>query len=145
MEYQLDIVINKPLSEVVELFTNVDNLKKWQPEMVAFEHLSGELGQVGCQNKLVYLMGKRELSMIETITEQHLPERLSATYETDGVVNTVENEFKAVGAEQTYWATKNHFRFTSLGMKLMGFFMKKAFPNQTRHYMQQFKNFAEQS
>ena len=53
------------------------------------------------------------------------------------------NRFKPVGTDQTHWTTHNEFQFTSLSMKLMGFFMKKAFPKQTMQYMQQFKSFAE--
>lgn len=45
MKYKLDIIINKPVDEVIKLFDNPDNLKKWQPELVSFEHLSGEEGQ----------------------------------------------------------------------------------------------------
>lgn len=143
MEYQLDIIINKPVSEVVALFENSDNLKQWQPELVSFEHLSGEVGQAGSQSKIVYLMGKRECEMIETVERNELPDMFIATYETNGVVNRMESQFKAVGSDQTHWVTHNEFLFTSLGMKLMGFFMKKAFPKQSMRYMQQFKDFAE--
>lgn len=145
MDYKLDIIINKPLEEVVALFDNPDNLKKWQPELVSFQHIKGEEGQEGSQSKIVYLMGKRECVMIETVLERNLPELFSATYETDGVFNQVDNHFKAVGADQTHWTTRNEFKFTSISMKLMGFFMKKAFPKQSMKYMQQFKDFAEKS
>ena len=143
MKYKLDIIINKPVDEVIKLFDNPDNLKKWQPELVSFEHISGEEGQPGAKSKLVYLMGKRECEMIETIETRQLPEDFTATYETKGVFNRIENRFKPVGADQTHWTTSNEFKFTSLGMKLMGFFMKKAFPKQSMQFMQQFKNFAE--
>jgi hypothetical protein len=145
MEYKLDIIINKPVAEVVALFENPDNLKEWQPELVSFEHLSGDKGQPGSKSKIVYLMGKRECEMIETIERNELPEMFIATYETNGVVNRMENRFKAVGSDQTHWTTNNEFQFTSLGMKLMGFFMKKAFPKQSMQYMQQFKDFAEKN
>ncbi|AOE49611.1 SRPBCC family protein [Kangiella sediminilitoris] len=143
MEYQLDIIINKPLAEVVKLMDDPANLKKWQPELVSFEHIGGKERTAGQKSKIVYLMGKKECEMIETIESHDLPDLLITRYETDGVVNRVENHFKAVGADQTHWMTKNQFKFTSIGMKLMGFFMKKAFPKQTMNYMQRFKDFAE--
>lgn len=143
MKYELDTIINKPVDEVVALFDNPDNLKEWQPELVSFEHLSGEEGQPGAKSKLVYLMGKRKCEMIETIETRNLPQEFTGTYETNGVFNRVENHFKAVGSDQTHWSSFNEFQFTSFGMKLMGFFMKKAFPKQTKCYMQQFKDFAE--
>ena len=143
MKYTLDIIINKPIDEVIALFDNPDNLKKWQPELVSFESISGEAGQPGAQSKLVYLMGKRKCEMVETIETRNLPDEFTGTYETQGVFNRVENRFKPVGSDQTHWTTHTEFQFTSLGMKLMGFFMKKAFPKQTMQFMQQFKNFAE--
>ncbi|GAA4356032.1 SRPBCC family protein [Kangiella marina] len=143
MQYKLDIIINKPVGEVVTLFDNPDNLKEWQPELVSFQHLSGEEGQPGAKSSIVYLMGKRECEMVETIETRNLPEDFTATYETKGVINRMENRFKPVGSDQTHWTTINEFTFTSLTMKFMGFFMKKAFPKQTMSYMQQFKDFAE--
>ena len=143
MKYQLDIIINKSVDDVVALFDDPDNLKEWQPELVSFEHLSGKEGQPGAKSTLVYLMGKRQCEMVETIETRNLPQEFTATYETKGVINRVENHFKAVGSDQTHWTTTNEFTFTGLGMKLMGFFMKKAFPKQTQRYMQQFKDFAE--
>lgn len=143
MDYKLDIIINKPRGEVVKLIDDPDNLKKWQPELVSFEHISGEERKSGQKSKIVYLMGMKECEMIETLEAHELPELLVASYETNGVFNRVENHFRTVGADQTHWTTKNHFKFTSIGMKLMGFFMKKAFPKQTMNYMQRFKDFAE--
>ena len=143
MEYKLDIIINKPVAEVIQLFDDPENLKKWQPELVSFDHVSGEAGQPGAKSKLVYLMGKGECEMIETIETRNLPDEFTGTYETKGVFNRVENHFKPVGADQTHWTTNTEFQFTSIGMKLMGFFMKKAFTKQTMSFMQKFKDFAE--
>lgn len=145
MEYRQDIVINKPLDEVVKLFDNPDNLKKWQPSLTVFEPLEGEPGSKGATTKIVFRMGKKDCEMVETILERDLPRVFSATYDTKGVYNRVDNYFTAVGDGQTQWTTENEFQFTSLGMKLMGLLMKKAFPKQTMKNMQQFKAFAESS
>ena len=48
MEYKLDIIINKPVAEVIQLFDDPENLKKWQPELVSFDHVSGEAGAAWC-------------------------------------------------------------------------------------------------
>jgi len=47
MKYTSQVVINLPINEVIVLFDNEKNLFKWQPELISFEHLSGEKGEVG--------------------------------------------------------------------------------------------------
>ncbi|MEO9851259.1 MAG: SRPBCC family protein [Reichenbachiella sp.] len=142
MNYTVDITIDRPRSEVIELFDNPDNMSKWQPELVSFEPLSGVPGQPGAKSKLHYKMDKRDVEMIETITKNNLPDELAATYETKGVYNVISNRFEVLNENQTKWVSENEFQFTGF-MKVMGIFMKGAFPKQTLKFMNQFKAFAE--
>lgn len=142
MKYTEEILIDLPLERVIALFDNADNLAKWQPGLVSFEHQSGTPGQSGAKSKLVYQMGKRRIEMIETITENRLPEAFNGTYEAKNVMNWVNNSFKAIGPNQTRWTSENEFKFGGF-MKIIGFLMPKAFPKETCKYMKQFKEFAE--
>lgn len=142
MKYTVDLTIDLPRSKVVALFDNPDNMKKWQPDLVSFEPISGEPGRPGAKSKLLYKMGKRDIEMIETITNNDLPDELAGTYETKGVFNVISNRFVEVDEHKTQWISDNEFQFTGF-MKLMGFFMKSAFPKQTLKIMNQFKTFAE--
>lgn len=142
MKYTVDLTINLPRSQVVALFDNPYNLKKWQPDLASFEPVSGEPGQPGAKSKLLYKMGKREIEMIETVTKNDLPNELAGTYETKGVYNVISNRFVELDANKTKWISENEFQFSGY-MKLMGFFMKGAFPKQTLKIMNQFKVFAE--
>ena len=80
--------------------------------------------------------------MIETVTKNELPNEMSGTYETKGVFNIISNRFEEVSEKQTRWVSENEFQFSGF-MKLMGIFMKGAFPKQTLKFMTQFKTFAE--
>lgn len=142
MTYTVDIVINLPRGKVVALFGNPDNMTKWQPDLVSFEHLSGDLGQVGAISKLVYKMGKRDVEMLETITTRDLPSELSRTYEAKGVFNLISNRFEEIDKNTTKWVAANEFKFSGF-MRLMGIFMRGGFPKHTLKMMNQFKNFAE--
>lgn len=144
MKYTVDIIIDLPRPKVVQLFDNSENMHKWQPDLVSFDHISGEPGQSGAKSKLHYKMGKREIEMIETITENGLPSSMSSTYETKGVFNIISNRFEEISEKQTRWVSENEFQFSGF-MKLMGIFMKSAFPKQTLKFMQQFKTFAEEA
>lgn len=144
MKYTVDIIIDLPRPKVVQLFDNSENMHKWQPDLVSFDHISGEPGQSGAKSKLHYKMGKREIEMIETITENDLPSSMSSTYETKGVFNIISNRFEEISEKQTRWVSENEFQFSGF-MKLMGIFMKSAFPKQTLKFMQQFKTFVEEA
>lgn len=144
MKYTVDIDIDLPREKVIELFDNPDNMPKWQPELISFQPLSGEPGQKGATSKLIYKMGKREVEMIETITERKLPDVFAGTYETQGVLNINANRFEALSESRTKWISENEFKFSGF-MSIMALFMKGSFKKQTGKYLEQFKAFAESS
>ncbi|WP_299128471.1 SRPBCC family protein [uncultured Winogradskyella sp.] len=143
MQYTSEIIINKPLDFVIKKMNNPNNMKHWQDGLVANEYISGSPGQFGAKMKLHYNFGKRKMELIETITKQNLPDEFHATYTTKGVRNIQENYFVNFKGHSTKWICKNAFEPTSLKMNAMLFFMPKAFKKQTKMYMANFKNFAE--
>jgi hypothetical protein len=44
--------------------------KYWQKGFISYRHLSGKPGEEGARAKLKYKIGKREISMIETIVKR---------------------------------------------------------------------------
>ena len=143
MKYTCEIVIDLPRDVVIAKFDNPDNMKHWQPSLISFEALSGVAGQVGAKSKLRYKMGKRELVMIETITERALPDRFAGTYDADGVHNIVSNRFIVDGLNKTRWVADQEFVMQSFFMKVIGFFFPGMFRKQTMKFMLDFKAFAE--
>ena len=98
MKYSNQVIINLPIKQVIELFDSEENLFKWQPELLSFEHLSGEKGEVGAKSRMKYKMGKREIDMVETITIKNFPKEFSGTYEAKGVWNEMRNYFEEIDA-----------------------------------------------
>ncbi|MEX0330820.1 MAG: SRPBCC family protein [Puniceicoccaceae bacterium] len=143
MRYVKEIHISLPRDRVIELFDSTENMKKWQPELVSFEAISGEPGQEGAQSRMLYRMGKREVELVETITVRDFPDKFSGTYEAKGVWNLVENRFEKTGPQATKWTIQTEFKFSGLMMKLMGLLMPGAFKKQTFTMMMRFKEFAE--
>lgn len=142
MKYTQNIIINKPINEVVELFDSVDNLYEWMEGLQSFEPLTGDPGEVGSTAKLVFKMGKRELEMIETITVKNLPAEFSGTYDAKGVHNIVRNFFEQVDENTTKHTSENEFQFKGF-MKVIAFLMPGAFKKQSYKYLEAFKQFAE--
>lgn len=142
MKYSCEVVIDRPIDEVIEKFDSTENLYKWQPSLKATEQLSGEPGQPGAKMKLIYDQRGRETAMVETITERNFPSAFSATYEAPGVVNPCANRFEDAGDGRTKWTMETEFRFSSF-MALMSIFMRGAFPRETQKSMNQFKEWVE--
>jgi carbon monoxide dehydrogenase subunit G len=141
MHYSVTVEIDLPRQRVIELFDNPDNMPHWQPTLLSFQHVSGELGQTGAISELKYQMGKREITMIETITERNLPDVFSATYETKGVWNQVSNHFVEQDGK-TMWTMNTVFKCTGM-LRIMAWLMPGMFKKQTTADMLSFKAFAE--
>lgn len=142
MKYKQEIIIHRPLNEVVQRFDDVDNMDKWMKGLVSFEHLSGTQGQTGARSKLKFQMGNREIEMIETITVRNLPHEFSGTYDAKGVHNIVKNYFEKLSENQTRYIVDNEFQMKGM-MKLMACLMPNAFKKQSFQYMKDFKKFVE--
>lgn len=143
MKYSNEIIINLPRARVIELFDSFENMKIWA-NCSSYEHLSGTSGQVGAKTKMEYQMGKRKVTMIETITKRDLPDEFNGTYETDGAFNIVNNRFIELDGGKTHWISESEFQFSSVMMKMMGWLMPGAFKKQSQKFMENFKKFAEE-
>ena len=142
MKYTVHIDINKPRDRVIELFDNPDNLVKWMEGLQSFEHMDGTPGEVGAKSKLKFKMGKREMEMIETVTERK-PYEFAGTYDAKGVHNKIRARFEEVSSDVTRYYTDQEFEFQGIFMKIMGFLMPGAFKKQSMKYLNAFKKFAE--
>lgn len=142
MKYTVETEINLPIARVIELFDEPENLKKWQPGLIKFEHISGTPGQPGAKSRLVFKMGKGEMEMIETVTVRNLPDEFSGTYEVKNVFNIVKNRFLPISENRTKYISESEFQFKGF-MKLIAFFMPGAFKKQSQKYLNLFKEFAE--
>jgi hypothetical protein len=110
----------------------------------SFKHLSGVQGQPGAKSELKFLMGKKEVEMIETILVRNLPDEFTGTYEAKGVYNLVKNKFVKISDTQTKYISENEFQLTGV-MKIVGSLMPGMFKSQSMKYLTAFKNFAEKA
>jgi hypothetical protein len=143
MTYTIEILIDKPISEVIKKIDAPHNLKHWHEGLVSTEHIAGTPGEFGAKMKLSYDLGKRKIELIETITKRNFPDEFHATYNTKGMHNIQQNYFSSTGPNQTKWKSKSEFQPTTFFMRAMLFFMPGAFKKQSLKYMINFKNFVE--
>ena len=143
MKYSTEIIINLPRAEFIKKLNDPENMKHWQRGLINYELLSGTMGQDGARMSLNYKLGKREMSLVETIINRNFPDELHATYDTKGVHNIQKNYFKEVDENTTKWISESEFQFSGFMIKIMGFLMPSAFKKQSHKYAKDFKAFAE--
>ncbi|MFT6126335.1 SRPBCC family protein [Candidatus Marifrigoribacter sp. Uisw_064] len=114
-------------------------MKFWQKGLKSYKLLYGISGEKGAQMELEYQMGKRNMVLIETITENKFPAKFHADYDTKGVHNIQKSIFHELDENTTRWESNCEYHFSGFGIKLMPF----AFKKQLKKYLVDFKNFAE--
>lgn len=146
MRHQHELEIDLPRERVLDLFLDPESLLKWQPGLISLEQIGeGQPRHVGTKTKQIHEMGGREVEVIETITAHDYPDTFSATYESDGVWNLIENHFSELGERKTKWVLTAEFKFSNIFLRLMTVVMPGMFKKQTLTFMNHFKEFAERS
>ena len=143
MRYETDVAIDLPRERVVALVMDPALVPLWQKECVRRTLVDGEHGQPGAKTEVVTQMNGREMTMIETITCNDLPNGFSETYETAGVWNSIDHHFEALDDHRTRWCTVNEFRCSGLMMKFMMLVAPGMFKRQTQTFLNNFKAWAE--
>ena len=142
MKYTTSVDINLSRARVIELFDNADNYAAWQESLVSRTCLEGKPGQVGTRTRLEHKMGKREITMIETITRREFSDLFILTYEATGVWNEALNRFAELEDKRTRWTIETQFRCSGI-MWLLTTIALGIFKKQTKAAMEAFKTFAE--
>ena len=147
LKYSEEIEINANIDTVSALFDNPYNMKEYMDGIESYTVLSGNIREVGAKAELIvsYIeedVEKRKIIMIEEVLTNNLPEEKKVTYTADAVYNIVTNKLIKISDNKTKFINEQEFEFKGY-MKVMGFFMPSAFKQQSRIYLENFKNFVE--
>ena len=142
IKYTEEIDINSNIDTLIELFDNPYNMKEYMEGIENYKVVEGNIREVGAKAEMTVLMGEKKIIMIEEIITNNLPEEKKVTYTADAVYNIVTNKFIKVSEKKTKFINEQEFEFKGF-MKIIGFFMPSAFKKQSRVYLKDFKEFAE--
>ena len=147
IKYTEEIEINSNIDTVITLFDNPYNMKEYMEGIESYTVLNGNIKEAGTTSELIvnYIEHdgvKHKIVMIEEIITNNLPEEKKVTYTANGVYNIVTNSFIRITDDKTKFINEQEFEFKGY-MKVMGFFMPSAFKEQSRVYLQNFKEFVE--
>ena len=144
MKYNCSIKINKPLIEVVELWTDENNFYNWQDGFQSIKLTSGNKNEIGAVSQILIQQGKMNIELTETILVNNLPEERTAKYVHVHMTNTQTTRFVAVNDNITeYISEVEYTQFNGLALKLMAKLFPGKFKAQSEKWMVQFKVFAE--
>lgn len=142
MKQKAELVINAPRDRVWSIFDDPNCISKWQPNLIALVHESGEPGQPGAVSTLTYDENGRQVVLTETIAERRPPDLFAGTYASRHGVTTVVNRFEMIDAQTTRWTVWSKYRFRGT-MKLMALFMAGSIRRRTCADLERFKRLAE--
>ena len=142
IEYTEEIEINTNIDTLIELVDNPYNMQEYMQGIESYTLLSGNIREVGAKAEIIASMGENKIIMIEEIITNNLPEEKKVTYTADGVYNIVTNRLVRVSDNKTRFINEQEFEFKGY-MKVMGFFIPSAFKQQSRVYLKDFKEFAD--
>ena len=142
IRYTEEIEINTNIDAVIALFDNPYNMQKYMEGIESYKVVEGNIREVGAKAEMIVLMGENKIIMIEEIIINNLPEQKKVTYTADAVYNIVTNKFERISDNKTKFINEQEFEFKGF-MKIIGFFMPSAFKKQSRVYLEDFKEFAE--
>ena len=117
-------------------------MQEYMEGIESYKVVEGNIREVGAKAEMIVVMGEKKIIMIEDIITNNLPEEKKVTYTADAVYNIVTNKFIKVSENKTKFINEQEFEFKGF-MKIIGFFVPSTFKKQSRVYLKDFKEFAE--
>lgn len=146
MKFTCSTVIDVPIQDVIKLWAEENNYKKWQDGFVSIELQEGIKGTIGAKSLIILQQGSRKMELIETILSNNLPYEKKALYEHLHMDNTQITKFIDLDNFQTKYISEiDYFNFKSFLPKIMAFLFPGIFKKQVQKWLDNFKKFAEKS
>lgn len=119
MRFAITTVVHRPLVDVLELLSDPDHVRRWQPDLVALTRLDGEPGRVGSTARLDYDTDGRRFSLVETVVAREASGRTVCSYTTTGMAHTIDTRLDAVDTATTAVVTDHEIRLSGVGRLMM--------------------------
>ena len=142
MNYSVSNVINRPLKEVIDKFTNQEGAKEWMLGLQTIDNISGKPYELGAKTDFHFLHKNKEMKISETVLEENLPDQIKFSYESPMGYNEVEMRFEQLADGSTRQTNNSYFKFGGI-MKYFAFLMKGMFKKQSLTYLNGFKAYVE--
>ena len=142
-KYSVQVSVNKPIKDVFKKFNNIEDSKKWIPEIKTIETIKSNLGKIGNVYKIVIQNQDQEIKMTERVLAYVPNEKVTLFYDAENMLKTNDYVFtERDGVTQI--VLKSTCRSDSYLMSCLFPYFKSTFKEQDLSYLNNFKNFVEQ-
>lgn len=146
MKFSLEVDINKPIDEVLDVWKNEDLLIKWQDDFISKTLISGNPYQKEAVSVFKYSFGNKVMELEEIVLTSNLPTEFKALYVHEHMDNYQTTRFVKVNDHLTKYITEiDYFKFKKWLPKMLFKLFPKMFKNKSLKWMNQFKALVEGS
>lgn len=142
IKFKEEIVIEANIDSIVMVLNNPSKIDKYMPGVQVYELQKGDLGKNGAIAEIKINSEGIDITLKETIIRNDLPKEIKISYEADGVYNIVTQKLEVLSNNNIKLINIQEFEFEGY-MKFVSFFMESALRNQSRVYLENFKNYIE--
>lgn len=139
MKFRTEIRIANSLQEVTKLFANQDNNQYWQSTFVHMQRHNFDASR----SLQFFKINGRIIEVNIQVLEDNLPQSYRVYCEMQGLVQKVNHVFSARSQHETKWVMETEFIADSLFLKIFMLLLPSVFKKQSKIFVQDFKNFAE--
>jgi uncharacterized protein YndB with AHSA1/START domain len=141
MKSTVTVEINRPQTQVAELFSNPRQAAKWMHDVDRIEVVSGELGAPGSKYRLVPKKGN--MVFVATVLGRDLPNESRLRLDSSTVVVSVTGTFQSLTPKRTRLVSHEVFSFRGAISSIFGFLAQSSIRKAHRTHIEAFKAFAE--
>lgn len=142
MEITQDVIIERPIADIVAMLSDPDHPYHWHRDLVSLERTGGTPGQPGATARLTYNDKGRTFKLDEEIVAVRLPVDTVTTYKAAGMTHTLTTTLEEVGPTTTKVTVHNAIKLPRLA-KLAGPIIEKATRGQTEVRARDLKRYLE--
>lgn len=142
MQYTIFNIIQSDINTVITKFTDPEGIKHWMEGFIKMEAIAGTPGEVGAKTNMHFMHKGKQMTILEEILEQNLPNQIKFAYHSPMGFNTVEMRFEVQENGDVKQINTSYFKFKGI-MKLFAPLMKGMFKKQSFKYLDAFKAYVE--
>ena len=142
IKFSEEIVIENTLDSIANILNSPSKINSYMPGVQEYTLKKGVLGKNDAEAEIKINSEGNDILLKETIIYNKLPNEIKIAYKADGVYNIVTHRLEVLSNNKVRLINIQEFKFNGY-MKFVSFFMESALRNQTRVYLDNFKNYIE--
>ena len=144
MKYSCYLELLYPIEDVVQAWSDPNNLISWHEQFMKYELLHGDFIQPGAQTNLYYSIVEKPTCIIKTVISNTLPNEIIYEYQTKEFISRITESFVKKDDESTLWTQHTEYiQFNDKYFESMAKMFVRRFEMKSQLLMERFKTMME--